>query len=232
VAKLLSASFLLLLFLLTPWFWQLIKFNPWFSFLVIFTSLCLFLSLQKEKKALKIVLVLSFIGLFFFQVEHTPKRDLFYLDNTQQGIVQMRTKEYREIGISLFGNYFFPPIGYWLEESPTSVAFYKIKESFFELLDPNLYFFASHPREKVGADEFEKLPLIFLPLLVLGLLTQLKKNPRWFYWIFFIFPVLFLSFWGSRSFLGPFSLLPFLLINIFEGFNYLLKLKTNYDKKK
>ncbi len=144
----------------------------------------------------------------------------------------MRTREYRLVSIGLLNKRFSLPIGYWLEGSPASIGFSRIKESFFELLDPNLYFFGSHPRERVGADEFEKLPLLFLPFLALGLLEEIRRRPKWFYWSFFILPVFFLSFWGNRSPLGPFSLLPFLMINIFDGFNYLVRKYFANDKKK
>lgn len=44
------------------------------------------------------------------------------------------------------------------------------------LLDINFYFFASHPRERVGIDEFEKYSPLFIPFFIIGLIQVVKNK--------------------------------------------------------
>lgn len=67
-----------------------------------------------------------------------------------------------------------------------ALALDKLVKNLNLLLDPNFYFFGEHPRERLQPKAREKLPFIYLPLLILGL-WQVKK---WFF-VFFSFVFLF-----------------------------------------
>jgi hypothetical protein len=60
------------------------------------------------------------------------------------------------------------------------------------LLDPNFYFFGEHPRERLEPKARQKLPVIYLPLLVWGLWVS-KKLPTVFLSLVFIFALLGLT---------------------------------------
>lgn len=45
---------------------------------------------------------------------------------------------------------------------------YKLHRNFFANLNPNLYFFNSHPRERSGIEEFKKYLPFFLPFFIIG----------------------------------------------------------------
>lgn len=218
------------LLLITPWFWRIVKINVWIALFVLLAFLAVLYSRKFSK--LGFFSVFFMIILLVFQLKTTRKTDFFYLDNDQQRVQQVRLSEYPPIKIDLGGKTIWLPVGYWLEGRPESIAFYRAKQNFFELVDSNLYFFANHPRERVGVEEFEKLPYIFLPFFIAGLLVQANKKNWWHYLCFLILPVLILTFWGNVSALGPFLLFPFLIISVFDGFCFLILKRRDGSRKK
>lgn len=87
------------------------------------------------------------------------------------------------------------------------LPFTKLQGNFFANLDPNLYFFNSHPRERGGIEEFDKYHPIFLPFFIIGFL-YLIYNPKTKL-IIYIAAILLLSSFISPNFkLGPILVLP------------------------
>lgn len=96
-----------------------------------------------------------------------------------------------------------------------------LETNFFETVDPNYYFFANHPLERVGVNETEKLSSLLLPFFIVGLLSlKLKENKILIVWItgFFILSSVFPNRYYKIDVL---LLVPFLLI-ISMGMNNLL----------
>lgn len=96
-------------------------------------------------------------------------------------------------------------------------------------IDPNLYFFASHPREKSGIDEFEKFPPILLPFFILGFLyylVNLQKNKLLSTYL--ILSMIVTGFLTPYFKLGPVLFFPFVNVLITNG----LLLTLNKLKKK
>ncbi|MFH1561030.1 MAG: hypothetical protein ABID04_00420 [Patescibacteria group bacterium] len=205
------------LILLTPWFWRLLLANQTITFFVCLVSVLLFY-FNRFKKG-QLLLLVCFFLLLGMQLVGVERRDLLSLDNDQQRVQQMRLGEYPPIRIGQV----WIPLAHWLEGRSETILFYRIKQNVFELIDPNLYFFANHPRERAGMDEFEKLPFFFFPLFVFGFLSELGKKGLGYYFLFLILPVLLLSVWGNIGRLGPFCLFPFLMISIFDGCWFLAK---------
>lgn len=55
---------------------------------------------------------------------------------------------------------------------------HQLESNIFSTLDLNLYFFASHPRERSGIEEFNKYPSLFLPFFIIGSLFLGAKRPK------------------------------------------------------
>jgi len=180
------------------WVYKILAVNLFAGSLVILGSLALY----KKHNSFFLFLVL----LLIFQWKTTQKVSLTALSNDERRIQVMRLGEY-------------PPkylrIGYWLEGRKESIAWTRIANNFSEVVGPNVYFFANHPRERVGVREFEKFPYVFLPIFLWGLLEG-----RWnrYFAMSFMAPVVLLSLIGSRSSIGPFSLMPFIVVGVAEGF--------------
>lgn len=105
----------------------------------------------------------------------------------------------------------------------------KFKSNFFSLLDPNYYFFASHPRELDGNQNFDRLPFVLLFFLLVGIFnfTTLTRS-RLYGCLFFIIIILL-------SLLNHFSqydllLWPFFCLFTFHGFYSLSRQNRSLNK--
>jgi len=180
------------------------------SFLIGLLVLLATISLLKNSK----YFLLFFLPILLLQITTTNKPSLTAIANDDRRVIDMRLRAYP---------YKFLRLGYWLEERKESIIFNRITTNLFENLDPNLYFFANHPRQRVGIREFEKFPYILLPFFVWGVIKLISKRNKSFWLTSFLIPVAILSVIGSKNSLGPFSLFPFFVVSINEGLKVLQK---------
>lgn len=222
-------SIFLLILLTNLWVWRLLDIS-----LVVFTltvvSCSVFLLANTPNK--KTLFVICFSLLLLAQWKTTKRVELTRLTNDEQRIQQTRMiDEYPPVHFTFLGKTVWLPIPHWFEERKESIAFFKIQKNLGEVLDFNLYFFANHPRERVGVAEFEKLPYLFIPLFLLGLTIGLKKTSP-LCLLSFLAPIALISLVGQDNPMGPFSLLPFFLATITVGAeNSLEKVKKKKHAK-
>lgn len=193
-----------------PWIYKIFAVNFFLGILILFTTILLL----KNKR----LFLLLFIPVLFFQIQTTNRLSLTAISNDERRVIDMRLRAYPSK---------FLRIGYWLEERKESIAFNRIITNFFENIDPNLYFFSNHPRQRVGIKEFEKFPYILLPFFLLGIFDWISKKNKLFWIISFFIPLVILSIIGNNNNLGPFSLFPFFVVSISKG---LKKLQNKYLK--
>lgn len=190
------------------WIWKIFNFNFFIGLIVVCTSVSLYF------RFFKITLVL-FILLLFIQYKTSSINSLTFLNDNEkmQQIVKMHA---------------YPPSLYrlanWLENRPEALVFYKLEENLSEVVDPNMYFFANHPRERVGVVEYEKFAYILLPFFVLGI-VKLKRDDLKYLFIS-ISPLALICLIGGSSPIGPFSLFPFITVMTASG------LKPIFEKRK
>ncbi|OGM30445.1 hypothetical protein A2630_01855 [Candidatus Woesebacteria bacterium RIFCSPHIGHO2_01_FULL_44_10] len=188
------------------WIWRIFNLNPVVALLLVGATLAFY-------KNFKIIFLILFAGTLFFQFKTTNIQDLTHLTNDQQRVVQIRLKAYP---------YWATSIGKWLEVSPKAIALGRIRQNFFENLDINQYFFATHPRQRVGITEFEKFPYILLPFFIYGTYKSVKQKP-WHTVGLALTPLALLAVIGNQNPLGPFSLLPIFAISTIVGLEAFLK---------
>lgn len=205
------------------WIWKILSFNIPIATLTIIVTVLLLGSVSSKRKRSNVWLMIFFGLLLFFQFKTTDVQRLTYLNNDQQRIQQMRLREYPPVHFSFLGKTVWIPIAHWFEGRNESIAFFKISKNLSEVIDPNLYFFANHPRERVGIKEFGKFPYIFLPLFVYGVFLLIEKGERKLIALSFFIPVFILSFVGNKNPLGPFSLFPFISVSISVGLKKIYK---------
>lgn len=162
-----------------------------------------------------IFLVFTFITAFL-QVKTTNVQNLAYLDNDEQRVQQMRLREYPPTRITLLGKTLWIPTAHWLEGREEAIVFYRLERNFFETIDPNLYFFSNHPRERVGVTEFEKFTYVLLPAFLYGLYLIIKEK-RYLLLAYLFLSVGIISVVGHDNLLGPFLLFPIISLSIFVG---------------
>lgn len=165
----------------------------------------------------------------YFQVSHTQITSLTKLSNEDVRIKDMRLKSYPPVYLNIGSKTYWIPAAHWLEERKESIIITRIVNNISENIDINLYFFAGHPRERIGVNEFEKFPYIFLVPFLVGLYDNLNKRKILLFFIGLLIPLALLSVIGNKNQLGPVILFPLFVLLIGYGFNiiYLNYLKGN-----
>lgn len=97
----------------------------------------------------------------------------------------------------------------------------------FQLLDPNFYFFASHPRERGGGKEIARLPWWSLPFWLIGLWAAGRERrwrlPTWGWWLG---GAILLGFLGLTDNWSALILLPPLVLTTALGVNHVWQKKN------
>jgi hypothetical protein len=103
-----------------------------------------------------------------------------------------------------------------LMENKLTFMVYRYQKNFFQGFDLNYYFFANHPRERVGIKETEKFSWLFLVPFLLGLYWQLRKKFVLGFAYYFIVLGIISLFESLDRFI--FFVFPFFVFSIFLGF--------------
>lgn len=162
---------LLSVIILNPWWWVILQKNLVAGILVFVLSLFLYFYFwqTKSKRLFSAVLILTII-LFVIGIKEAFDESIFRLSALDIQQLNKRHEFYasglgklytNRITLSYFKNFSMPIL--------------KLQSNFFGNLDPNLYFFASHPRERVGIEEFEKYLLIFLSFFIIGFIYSIYR---------------------------------------------------------
>lgn len=152
---------------------------------------------------MKIKYLLPLLSLGFLFSRKPFPETIFKLDNLEIFYLNERRSLYPNQTIARF-----------FDNKATRI-FYRFKRNFFDGLDPNLYFFASHPRERPRTVEKERFNWLLLPLFLFGVYCQVKKRTYWTM-TYFIFTLFFISmFLQMDNYL--FLLFPFFFFSILLG---------------
>lgn len=193
--------------------WSLILFinNKPLLLIIVIATISSLLCLLKNQLHYILITVLCIMVLSFYQYTLTEnsllqplKQDEIYLKNT-------RVYAYPNLNIRI-GEY---DIGYIigniLDGRFETIVLFRMQKNLFDALDLNYYFFGSHPRERVGIPEFERLPFFLLPFFLAGIfLVQIKKN-KLFILSSFLAPLILISYVGINSSMGAFVMYPFVV---------------------
>lgn len=205
------------------WIWKVFSQNFLIFIAIIFESIILSLIFFKKlsKKWLILFWVMFFL-IIFLQIKTSLPQSLTLLDNDEQRIKQERLKFYNP------SNHYLRVIFYRLDlrdhlEGDFNIATFRILRNFFETIDPNVYFFAGHPRERVWANDFKKFPFILILPFLLGI-YKLFSSKNMLVYLYLGISILILSFIGHKNILGSFILFPVIILTIFVGINSLIKL--------
>lgn len=218
----------ILVILLSPWWWIIIWRNFLTGLLVFVLSFVVFQYFFKSKSRILLLLLLSLTAILFF-ISTRKAFDESILRVSALDIQQYsrRHEFYANSLGKIYTNRF--SLTYFKEYN---LPLYKLQRNFFANLDPNLYFFASHPRERLGIEEFKKYSPIFLPFFLIGALYSIYV-PLFGILIYSV-SVLFLSSIISPAYeLGPMLFFP--IVNLMITIGIVLSIKEivkNFKKRK
>lgn len=206
------------------WIWKIFGISIPLALVVIISSTLLWLSIIDGQKKYWLIALCAFAVLLFFDYKTSSVNSLTFLNDDEQIHLWERLTAYPPIKINLGSKIIWIPAANWLEQRKETLIFYKLEENLSEIIDPNLYFFANHPRERVGATEFEKFPYILLPFFLIGLLSINKKNSKVF--LLAASPFALNSFIGNSNPAGPAALFPLIAISTSLGLSKIFSKKA------
>lgn len=215
----------LLVILLNPWWWVIIQRNLAVGVLVFVLSLVVYIYFWQVKSG-RVLLVLSLLTIMLFVISTREAFDggIFRLSALDIQQMNKRHEFYANSLDKIYTNRF--SLTYFKEYN---LPLYKLQRNFFGNLDLNLYFFASHPRERLGVEEFEKYLPIFLPFFLIGVLYSIYVPLLGI--LIYSVSVLFLSSIISPAYkLGPMLFFP--IVNFMVTIGIVLSIKEIVKKFK
>lgn len=154
----------ILVIMFNPWWWVIIRRNLWVGLLVFVLSFVVFQYFFKSKSRILLLLLLSLTAiLFFISAGKAFDESILRVSSLDIQQYNKRHEFYANSLGKIYTNRF--SLAYFKEYN---LPLYKLQRNLFANLDPNLYFFKSHPRERPGIEEFEKYLPIFLPFFLIG----------------------------------------------------------------
>lgn len=192
--------------LTTPWAWKMINYNVFLCLLLILITIILVKLLlidRLQHTILILILCCVFLVVSVINLQLGFDQNLRKLNVNEEVKLNERHQYYaRELG-GLFLNRF--SLNYYKNYNP---YFYKLERNFFSVLDPNLYFFASHPRERGGINEFEKFPSLYFIFFIMGIIYSLKLRSL-LAMLYLLFAASISGFISPAFELGPILFFPF-----------------------
>ena len=225
--------FLIILTAANYWVWQLFSNNLDLGIILLVIELGLFILITKKnlKKVYTITLsvsVLLLLTISAFLLRGEFDQTLLTISPTETSILNQRHGYLIEGLGKIFPNKYIPY--YKLQEYDTATG--KYLQNIFYSLDPNLYFFQSHPREKAGIDEYNKYSPIVLPLFIAGVLFLTIYYRKYKFLILYsLLAILFTGFISPNYKLGPILMFPPVNIILYLGLiAVILKVKPLFKK--
>lgn len=135
-----------------------------------------------------------------------PKKTILDFRETELGLLNQRRSFYPS---NFLGKLLENKFGVYSSHYLTNISYG---------LDINFYFFASHPRERLGYTEFQRLPVWLLPFFLFGIFTQLKRHH-------YVLTVYYFTSLFIVSFFVPFDNYAYVLYPFFilSSFSWLIK---------
>lgn len=168
---------------------------------------------------LKFLTIIIFIIMSIFLIKNNFDTNLKYISPLENDRLVHRYEYYAEVLGKLYRN----RVGLYFHYKLSPYVF-KYQTNLSYNLDPNLYFFANHPRERGGGIEFAKFPGIFLPVFIIGMIFLLSEGFS-FLVFYFIVAELVSAFIFSGYDLGPILIFPFVVTVIFLGLSKVFRRK-------
>ncbi len=212
--------YLLVLSLANFWIWQIYSNNFILGIILLAIELGLFVLITKKDLKRNCiftifisVLLLLVLGVILLMGEFD--NTLLTTSPTETSILNQRHGYLAEGLGKIFTNKYVLHF-YKLQEYGTATG--KYLQNVFYSLDPNLYFFRSHPREKAGIDEYNKYSPIVLPLFVIGVLFLTINYHKYKFLVLYSIPaILFTGFISPKYKLGPLLMFPLINIILYLG---------------
>lgn len=201
------------------WIWRIAHYDFIIFISLIITTTTFYILINHTLSLKLLVFLFLFLGVLFLkQILTTNYESLTLLSNDEQRIQSTRLQFYNSSRYSrvLFNRLNLKEV----TDGTIGTIITRLQRNLFEALDPNVYFFGGHPRERVWANDFEKFPFILIVPFLIGLYETINQR-KWIILLYFTLSLLLLSFIGHKNILGPFILFPIIVNCILIGIKHL-----------
>lgn len=208
----------ILVILLSPWWWIIVQRNLSVGLLIAVLSIVVFTYFWLIKSGkLFLLLVILTIAIFSITIKEAFDGSIFRNSSLDIQQINRRHEFYANSLGKIYTNRF--SLAYFKEYN---LPLHKLQHNFFTNLDPNLYFFASHPRERAGVEEFKKYSPVFLPFFLVGFFYLIYR-PLYKIIIYFVAISLISVIISPKYNLGPVLFFP--IVNFFVTIGVVLSVK-------
>ncbi len=223
--------FLILITVANYWFWQILKENIVLLVFLLISQFLIFIIIESKhvkKITLPIlILIILFSLLSGFLIKQNFDKSLTNKSPTEVYLLNQRHGYLSEGLGQIFNNKISQR--YYVN---IDVGLGKYLRNTSYVLDPNLYFFRSHPREKSGIDEYNKYSPFTLPLFAFGSLLIIVNSAFFLPLLgYFVLTVAVSGFVNPGHVLGPVLMFPFINIVMYEGLKILTQKIRTLQKK-
>lgn len=217
---------LILVIILSPWWWIILQRNVLVSLLTLILSGVVYIYFwQTQSKKLLLSLFILTVAIFFINIKDAFDESIFSYSAVDIQQINKRHEFYANGLGKVYTNRI--ALVYFKD---FSLPLYKLQQNFFNNIDINLYFFASHPRERVGIEGFDKYIPIFLPIFLIGIFYFIYQ-PSFKLLIYGTTLVIASSIIKPAYNLGPILLFPIINFMITIGIMLSLNRLLKYSKK-
>jgi len=192
------------------WIWRILGSSPFLGLGLMVLSFLLVFNLKIPS-----LVLLAVLGSFLLKT--TFDTNLLYVSPLEKDRIEHRHEYYAQ-GL---GRIYKNRIGIYLNYSVSPYISRYLKNLSYNL-DTNLYFFANHPRERAGVNEFEKFSFVLLPFFIVGLIAIFSGS---FGFLVFYFALsLLISALAFPGYdLGPILTFPFIVAVLYLGVTRIAK---------
>jgi len=203
------------------WIWKILKENLIIGLLLLALNLLILRNFTNNSKRIYFLAGTVFIILSILILRNGFDKGIFTLDPDETQKIANRHGYYS----SELGPFFLnKPVLYFYKNIYPTI--FELQRNFLYSLDPNIYFFTGHPRERYGISEFDKYPFILFPLFFIGVIAAVYQK-RWSLSIYILIATLVSAFVRPSYLLGPMLIFP--AVNFLELLG--LKILLNMFKK-
>ena len=198
------------------WIWFIFSKNVWIGISLVAETILFYLVISWFNKRLFALFIAIYLLLVIYLFTTGFDKDI-WKDTPTESLALRQRYEYLATDLGkIYKNRF--AIFY---HQKASSALYKIQSNIFSNLDINLYFFASHPREREKVYEYKKYPFILWPFFLFGAYLSLKKINRIFF-SYLLISLLVSAFIQQNIIFGPILFFPLINLILINAFIYLI----------
>lgn len=208
---------LVLITLTNPWFFKILNVNILATVLLVVITFLLFIQISWDKNRPLIQMAIILFSVYTFIITNSNFDKLLFVRTTEE-----------VYGLNERRNYYPKYIGL-IFQNKINITLNKYLANLSENLDPNIYFFAGHPRERGNISDFEKFSPILIPFFLIGLFWSIRIR-NGFVFGYNLSIIFFSGFLSPNNNIGSLMFFPLMCVLICQGIIITINMLHNHRR--